>query len=245
MASIDFDEQALDKASEAMYLFYLGLAERGLEETEFDCSSMVEIFRRLRQDSETSQVIVASSYIEDRTAAILQCQMLYLDTETAKQRLFGNNGPLGTFGNRLAMAYHLGWLTKDTMTAVGSFRKIRNEFAHRAFTASYQDLKIQRLFEPLVIQLEKFAGTAVRAADGVGGCRLRRIGDLSVSERYLASIALLAGTVFQELLVLPESQRHHISPNDLFKRRPAETVIGKVQRTMIRVVLESFSVRVV
>jgi len=120
---MQLDAKALDAAANAMYLHYVGRAKAAIDETQFDASAMPAIFRRLHRESETAQVLVVASYIEDRVTTLLQYQMVGLDSESAKERVFGNNGPLATFGGRLTMAYHLGWVSKDTLDRVSNFEK--------------------------------------------------------------------------------------------------------------------------
>jgi hypothetical protein len=69
-----------------------------------------------------------------RMQQIIEQQLEHLATQAAKERLFGNNGPLGTSSSRTLMACHLGWLSPDRVERLDAFRKIRNIFAHEAFS---------------------------------------------------------------------------------------------------------------
>ncbi|MEI9421501.1 hypothetical protein O7A70_10015 [Mesorhizobium sp. Cs1299R1N1] len=234
------DPKGLDAAVKAMYDHQVGVAKTAVDQTKFDSSAMPNIFRRLHTESETSQVLVVSSYIEDRVTNLFQNQLIDLGSEAAKERIFGSNGPLGTFGGRITMAYHLGWLTKGTVDRLNNFRKVRNIFAHRAFSASYSDQRVRDLFVPLVKALDLFDTTSVVAAIEVDNRQgVRRIAEATEPERYLCSLALLSGDVFRELLVMPEAVRHRVSPRDIASNFDAQPqVLAELLRNMIRSALE-------
>ncbi|UDL90283.1 hypothetical protein LGH82_02545 [Mesorhizobium sp. PAMC28654] len=234
------DPKGLDAAVKAMYDHQVGVAKSAIDKTKFDSSAMPNIFRRLHKESETSQVLVVSSYIEDRVTNLFQNQLVDLNSEAAKDRLFGSNGPLGTFGGRITMAYHLGWLTKGTVDRLSNFRKVRNIFAHKAFSASYTDQRVRELFVPLVGALELFDSRAVVAAIELDNSQgVRRVSEATEPERYLCSLALLAGDVFRELLVMPEAVRHRVSPGDIASSYDAQPqVLAELLRNMVRCALE-------
>lgn len=234
------DERALEAAAKAMHDYQVNMARKAIEDTDFDSSEMPVIFRRLHGETETSQVLVVSSYLEDRFVSLLSNQMLDMHSEDAKDRVFGNNGPLGTFSSRITMSYHLGWLKKDTLDRLNNFRKIRNIFAHQAFSVSYTDRRVRSLFAPLIKRLKFFDGSAVVAAiEASDGASLRRIVDATESRRNLCSLALLVGDVCRDLLVLPEALRYQVGPGAIcgsFDDGPK--VLNALTKNMIRCVLE-------
>jgi hypothetical protein len=134
---MELNRTALEAAAKAMHDYQVGAARKAIDDTEFDSSEMPAIFRRLHRESETSQVLVVSSYLEDRFVSLLVNQMADMQSEDAKGKVFGNNGPLATFGSRITLSYHLGWIKKDTVDRLNNFRKIRNIFAHQAFYILY------------------------------------------------------------------------------------------------------------
>lgn len=166
-----------------------------------------------------------------------------IDSKASEERIFGTNGPLATFGGRITMAYHLGWLSKSRLRNINNFRKIRNTFAHRAFDISYNDKKIQSLFEPIVHDLEEFDKTAVIAViSAYPEHTIRRLYDLERYESYLSSLALLTGNIFLDLLVLPEARRNNVNPADLISNESSRpTVVEHLQHNMIRSILEIFN----
>ncbi|KQU66655.1 hypothetical protein ASC75_08440 [Aminobacter sp. DSM 101952] len=239
------DPDALDAAAKAMYEYKVSEARKAVDNTKFDASAMPDIFRRLHRDSETSQVLVVSSYLEDRILTLLQYQMVDLESESSREKMFGSNGPLGTFGGRITMAYHLGWLSKDTVDNLNNFRKIRNIFAHKAFNTSYDDHRVRALFTPLILNLERFDSTAVVAAMGADRDNgLIRVADATVAQRYLCSLALLTGDVCRELLVMPAALRHQVSARAITgKYDEGPQVLRELGRNMVRCALEILATR--
>lgn len=237
---MEIDSKALDAATEAFYSHQVGRAKIAIDKTAFDSSAMPSVFRRLHRDSETSQVLVVSSYLEDRVLTILSSQLKGVEGRAASERLFGSNGPLGSFSDKITMAYHLGWLSKPTVDHLNNFRKIRNIFAHRAFEASYSDHSIRQLFEPLMKALERFDATAVAAAKKVApDPDFRTIADAAEPEKYLCGMAYLSGIVFEELLVMPAAARVEVDPRDVVNGYPPmPVVVESLQKNMIRSVLE-------
>ncbi len=78
-----------------------------------------------------------ASYLEDRVLSLIKTRLHHLTSANEEDAIFGSNGPLSTFGNRLALSYHLGWVDKEQKSKLDAFRKIRNEFAHRAFKLQF------------------------------------------------------------------------------------------------------------
>jgi DNA-binding MltR family transcriptional regulator len=236
---MELNPKALDAAVKAAYDHQVGVARNAIDKSEFESGPMVNVFRRLHRESETSQVLVVSSYLEDRLVSLLQKQMRNLKSEDAKERVFGSNGPLGTFSSRITMAYHLGWLRKETVDRLNSFRKIRNIFAHQAFSVTYEDKRVKSLFVPLVKYLERFDVAVLSAMEVDKHNSLRRIHEATDAQRYLCSLSLLAGDVCRDLLILPESIRYHVSPADIAgSETQMPHVIKQLNRDMIRCALE-------
>src|ERR1700680_4401644 len=76
---------------------------------QFDCSDLPELFKRLRSESETAQILIFSSFLDDKVTSLIKS---HLDSKNIEDAIFGGNGPLGTFGSRIALSFHLGWLSR-------------------------------------------------------------------------------------------------------------------------------------
>jgi hypothetical protein len=75
----------------------------------------------------------------DRACVILQASWTELMVERAIRsrlrgagagQLFGQNGPLGTFSNKISMAYSMGIFAETTRHDLTLIRELRNGFAH-------------------------------------------------------------------------------------------------------------------
>jgi DNA-binding MltR family transcriptional regulator len=234
------DDEVLDAAVEAMLAHLVADARKAIDQTKFDSSAMPAIFRSLHHESETSQVLVVASYLEDRITSLLLHQMVDVSSESSREKLFGSNGPLSTFGSRIILSYQLGWLSKTVVDRLNNFRKIRNIFAHNAFRVSYQDPTIRNLFLSLIEPLHVFDSTAVNAAKAIDkNNAVKRISEASEEQRNLCSMALLAGSVFRDLLVLPFAKASRLDPRNVgggFNDAPE--VVKELQRNVVRSALE-------
>ncbi len=143
-------------------------------------------------------MIVFKNYFKGR--------LLHLDSNNAVDRMFGLNAPLDTSSSRTLIAFHLGWLSRETKLQLDAFRKVRNEFAHRAFRAS--------LSEPGVSDLVAAIGhddTLNRVLDVLRDVSKdeSQFPDLS-RNRLLCRLLLLALRTFEDLLVLPAARQYKV-----------------------------------
>jgi DNA-binding MltR family transcriptional regulator len=84
------------------------------------------------------------AYLEDRVTALIRSRLHNVHSGKAADNLFGTNGTLNTLGNRITLAFHLGWIADEQKLKLNAF-KLRNEFAHNAFKCSFCDDKITSL----------------------------------------------------------------------------------------------------
>jgi hypothetical protein len=59
------DSALVESVAQAIYMSQVDIARKELEKTTFDLSDFPEIFGRLSQESETAQVLIFGSYLED------------------------------------------------------------------------------------------------------------------------------------------------------------------------------------
>jgi mannitol operon repressor len=104
--------------------------------------------------------------IEDRSSVILGAALLeehlqrlisgfLVDDSRMMSGLFDFNGPFGTFGNKIKVAYSLGLISKDEFCNLEIIREIRNVFAHQLHDVSFMDEwvmnKLQNLNIPKIV----------------------------------------------------------------------------------------------
>lgn len=94
----------------------------------FVTSDMFETIVELGRSSQTAHVIFVASVIEDGIGELLLSRMRKLSARK-KDRLF-DNGPLGSFRNKIELAYALSLIDDDYAHDLHALRDIRNAFAH-------------------------------------------------------------------------------------------------------------------
>ena len=128
-----------DRVAKAIYDTQVKEARAHIDRLTFDPQEVEDLARRLQSESQTAQVLIFYSYLDDRIQQLIQLQLRPNQSKAEVDRLFGVNGPLSTFSSRILLAYHLAWLSQDIREKLDAFRKIRNEFAHRAFKIAIDD----------------------------------------------------------------------------------------------------------
>jgi len=66
----------IDAAVQAFYDAQLQHAREEIEASAFDWSDLAQIFLKVRAESETSQVLVVASYLEDQVTRLIKRQLL-------------------------------------------------------------------------------------------------------------------------------------------------------------------------
>lgn len=207
------NRDAVEKAAEAIYRAQIDRARENIDSIDFAANEMPELFARLKNESETAQILIFASYLEDRVSLLLKARMQHLDSQNAEEALFGGNGPLSTFGNRTTLAYQLGWLSETQKNKLIAFRKIRNEFAHSAFKVSLSDQKISDLLSSVDYDLPQFLAPIRESFDkDREECPLIEDEDIAEAEKYLCNLAILSKETFEDLLVLPSAQAFQVEP---------------------------------
>ncbi|WP_157785400.1 MltR family transcriptional regulator [Sinorhizobium fredii] len=194
----------VQRVADALFKEAIARARREVDALQFDVSDMPDVFHRLTRESETAQVLVFGSYLEDRISSLIKVRMRHLESKNAESALFGPTGPLATFGGRTLLAYHLGWLSADTKQKLDCFRKIRNEFAHRAFKASFSDQPIQSLFKKIEYNPERMLDVISEALEDLDDRHIIIANEeLTTEKRSLCNLAYLAEHVFRDLITRP------------------------------------------
>jgi hypothetical protein len=162
-----------------------------------------DFVRKLMPESETARILIFYSYLDDLIRNLIVLHMTRLDGEHDRERMFGTYGPLSTFGSRLLMAYHLGWLSKAVKERLDAFRRVRNAFAERAFAVSMDDPGVVKDLALLDYDIQHF----MRDAFGSEGY------DFSQANSALCRLIMLAFEASRDLLVLPIASALQVSPD--------------------------------
>lgn len=186
--------------------FLSGRFYKAIDRHGFELNELPALASRLRSESQTGQVLIMSSYLEDRFEHLMGVQLRDVGSKKKRDQVFGSNGPLSTFGSQVTLCYQLGWLSDAGMRRLRCFKSIRNKFAHDAYRASYSDQDVRRWFEPLEEDLFGF----YRSASGfaTAGSSLKDLDLLSDDERKICSMVLALAYTCLDLLIYPEAIKH-------------------------------------
>jgi hypothetical protein len=181
------------------------MAKEAVDRLSFDCTGMDDFMFGLARESETAQVLIFHSYLDDRMQQLIEQQLEHLDTQAAKDRLFGNNGPLGTSSSRTLMAYHLGWLSSERVDRLDAFRKIRNIFAHEAFRTTMTDPRVAAQLARVDYDIDEIMKSSP----------LSRVTRSKNGSYVLAKLVMLAFHTFGDLMVLPAAKEFGVSRKEI------------------------------
>jgi hypothetical protein len=96
--------------------------------------SVADLFAVERESSygtsDRSMAILMGASLESTLGDFLKLHLRNGLTARDRERLFGSNGPLGTFSSKIIMAYCFEYIGPDTRHDLELIRNIRNQFAH-------------------------------------------------------------------------------------------------------------------
>jgi len=101
--------------------------------------------------------VVAGAIIDSKLSDVLR-RALGDDTPYSKKvraEIFNPDGPLGSFGSRIGIAYLLGLLSEKGHTDLQTFKKIRNLFAHYAEHGTFKSQRIRDLCKNFLLVDER------------------------------------------------------------------------------------------
>lgn len=207
------ESQLVERVAEAIYNQAVKHAFVEIEAVPFDVLELPSVFKSLKKESDTGQVLIFGSYLEDRMLSLLKTRMVHLGTKSAEEELFGSNGPLSTFSSRITLCYQLGWLSGDTASRLRTFKGIRNDFAHRAFRMKLSDPSARGKFAHIGGKVDDYisvAREALREDDGASA--LMESDQIDPALHNLCALAVLADDTFRDLIVRPIALSHNVDP---------------------------------
>lgn len=119
-----------------------------IETTPSDYREMVEMFKG---ETDRGAAVLAGSYVENFLGIYLTACMA---DGSVTDRLFGANGPLSTFANRIDFAQAFGFLPSAICADLHLVRKIRNHFAHHPLNASFSHSPVREWIASLTSSRE-------------------------------------------------------------------------------------------
>lgn len=98
-----------------------------------DYQDMVRMFH---DESDRGAAVLAGSYVENYLGTFLESKMV-VKNKKLKDKIFGSNGALSTFSQRIDFARAFGILNSHACDHLDCVRDIRNHFAHHPKEASF------------------------------------------------------------------------------------------------------------
>lgn len=110
-----------------------------------------EAVQSVMAESYRGAVILAASGIEDMLEWAITNKLPGLKGEApATDTIFGVNGIAGTFSNKIALAFALGLIDKETRREIGLIRELRNACAHARLSISFATPEVQAVVKEVI-----------------------------------------------------------------------------------------------
>lgn len=209
-----FADRLASGLTESLQSAFVKKARESVEKTTFDVSDFSLLFSRLRDESETAQVLIFGSYLEDKIYDLIKAKLHDVRSKQIEDALFGSNGPFATFGSRIAIAYHLGWIAEEQKERLTAFRKIRNKFAHEAFKTRLADEDLASHLKK-ISQLDSLLSSVRASLDEKQRAKLPEDHEITTAQRYLCDFALLGRDAFVDLLLYSAARAYHVDFNSV------------------------------
>lgn len=116
----------------------------------FTVETLPAIMDSLKNESDRAVVIISSSIIEEELGNLIKRIMLQLSNDD-EQKIFGFDGPAGTFSNRILLAFTLGLIDTNDRRKLDILRQMRNACAHSRVPLTFSTpelLDVARLLLP-------------------------------------------------------------------------------------------------
>ncbi|MAX36746.1 MAG: hypothetical protein CME33_09305 [Gimesia sp.] len=107
-------------------------------------------------ESDRGAVLVASAFVEEALEHLLRQVFTVKSCNTSDEKFAsqlnhltrpGIDAPLGSFSSRITLAYVLGIIDVDYLTALEAFRNLRNSYAHRKANGTRPKLSAEAVMD--------------------------------------------------------------------------------------------------
>jgi hypothetical protein len=130
---------------------------------------------RLMHAYEWNEMLDAADRETDRGAALLMSSfaetalggflLSKVSDDEVRGSLFGSNGPLSSFSQRIAVAYAFGFISREHFDNLTIVRRVRNHFAHHPFDATFASEEVAGLASRLsTVSMAQLSSPATPAA---------------------------------------------------------------------------------
>ena len=112
-----------------------------------------EALKDLTDESDRGSIILSATGLEDLLEQTIGMRMPNLATDVAaRKEMFGANGVVSTFSQKIFMAYALGIIDKPLRKKIDLVREIRNGCAHGRLPLSFERKELQDVCKVIIGQ---------------------------------------------------------------------------------------------
>jgi DNA-binding MltR family transcriptional regulator len=95
-------------------------------------------FKELESESDRAVALIASSLVDHALVDLIRTKLIELTEPEVDDLFYERHSTLGTFSNRIDVAYALGLIDKSEYDDLNIIRRIRNTFAHAVKYISFK-----------------------------------------------------------------------------------------------------------
>lgn len=112
---------------------FLGAVESRIPEPYLGSFSYVaKFFKVLTAESDRGMILAGAAFIDNALSRLIEAYLVELPNSKSQKNFFSFEGPLGTFSNRINMAFALGLIDLATRRDIKIIKDLRNKCAHLA-----------------------------------------------------------------------------------------------------------------
>jgi len=109
-----------------------------------------QIFDALKQETNRGQACVGDAFLDELVEELFRKRLI--DDSGLVDELLSFNGPLGSHGHRLRVAYALGWIGPKTYQECRRIHKVRNAMAHDLDVDSFDHRTVSGIIDGFTSQ---------------------------------------------------------------------------------------------
>jgi hypothetical protein len=228
------DDEVVDRVAQAIYTEQVRQAVAAIEQLAFSSNAMVDLFRKMAGESFTARVVLLGSYLEQMSIDLLKLHLRVPKSRAEYERIFGPNGPLGSFSARIDIAHSLQWIPDRVRDHLHAFRKLRNLFAHEAYKIDISDSAVVDLLRNIQVDVE----ATIRRVNQALEEEQKIVEPLTEQQVVLVKLLFVAGEMIESLLAGPIIQAFRVDARSVLGDwHHAPEAVLNVRRNMARSML--------
>lgn len=197
------------------------LALREINNIKIDYNEIENTFNNILNETNIAKILIFSSFLEEYMIRYSSIHLFGMNKKGAFNEVYGGNGPLSTFNNRLIMMNYLGWISENTFRKISAFRKLRNEFAHGAYKIDIKTQKVRSFITTITAESVKLIEKINKIENLLGIFNLKT--NLESAEDYekhlVISFALILNSLIKDMVILPICTKTNNKPNLIIERK--------------------------